>query len=267
MTPRTILLTLATLGALACGEEHPCKEGTTREGCTCGDEFFYGEATCRAGGTWGPCACETCEDACPDGAQECLDRDQERYCADLDGDGCAEWSQPTNCWSSKTCREGRCQNKRRGDWCSRHEDCPDKELVCASLICAPMYGRDYLFSVTRLQLREKTADLIFPAPEPYVITYIDGSPDGEGVFVGMTAEGVDTYEMTWSEQQWRIRIDGFISVRLQVLDADGLRNEPLDSVVIEAPFPAGWIKAGGWSVTIANPDRWVASIEGTVRLE
>ncbi|MDY0061814.1 MAG: hypothetical protein RBU45_18530 [Myxococcota bacterium] len=93
----------AVPGCLVWSAVLPCGEG---EGCAAGR-----------------CQPLPCEDRCPaDGQRECL-IDGWRRCADLDDDGCLEWSEPVPCAALESCSGGQCR-------AVCEDDCAPGERIC-----------------------------------------------------------------------------------------------------------------------------------------
>lgn len=97
-----------------------CTRGTTtcREGLlsTCGPgpggcQIFLGGKECPSGQECSVDECVdggACEDECEAGLDLCAVDGGVRSCADNDGDGCTELSEPTACPSGESCRDGGC---------------------------------------------------------------------------------------------------------------------------------------------------------------
>ena len=208
-----------------------------------------------------------CTDDCTQGRSQCTERGLVETCDDLDGDGCSEWGPTSPCSASRICRSGGCVERTTGDACALHTDCPG-EQVCAAAVCAPMYDRDYLLSVTYLRVRRAATDIDSSWPDPYV-TVVAGDevhlPGGQAtVHVGTTSTGSDRVEVQWAEQDWPFKLERSTGIRFLVSDKDLIGSEGLDSLTFAPPFPPDVLKAGQWAWEKTNPDRALQELSGTL---
>ena len=104
-----------TVGALACNENGSRVCGFfDADECTDWSEYTPCAKGCAESGD---CAGGgNCIDQCTNGEKLCSGEGI-RQCADLDGDGCAEWSDIVPCGSNEVCKDGACQ-KRCTDACT-----------------------------------------------------------------------------------------------------------------------------------------------------
>jgi len=126
--------------AVACPEGRACANGVCRSGCVneCsaeGDRRCVGQAfqecaalvdgclawgtpvTCAAGQgcSNGRCA-STCRDECTvQDQRQCVSASGFATCADVDADGCLEWSLPTPCQAREVCAGGRCRSDKAAE--------------------------------------------------------------------------------------------------------------------------------------------------------